>query len=291
MQNQKNIEKIINPPAVHMVGDGFRVHNLFPNALENEYRMSPFFLLDYNSKFYFSPSEKQRGVGVHPHRGMETVTIVYSGKVAHHDSKGNSGVIGNGDVQWMTAGSGILHKEYHEKEFSKTGGDFHMVQLWVNLPKKHKMTNPKYQAFENHEIAKYVLPNNAGNVEIIAGEFEGIEGNATTFSPLNIFNIKTDKNSNVKLSFPENYNTSILIAKGSATINSKIANENQLVLFENRGTEIKLEVAENSILLVMSGEPIDEPIVSYGPFLMNTNDDIRKTIDDYNSGFFGKLED
>jgi quercetin 2,3-dioxygenase len=287
---QKLIEKIINPPAVHMVGDGFRVHNLFPNALENEYRMSPFFLLDYNSKFYFSPSEKQRGVGVHPHRGMETVSIVYSGKVAHHDSKGNSGVIGIGDVQWMTAGSGILHKEYHEKEFSKTGGDFHMVQLWVNLPKKHKMTNPKYQAFENHEIAKYILPNNAGNVEIIAGEFEGIEGNATTFSPLNIFNIKTDKKSNVKLSFPENYNTSILVAKGLATINSKQANENQLVLFENRGTEIELEVAENSILLVMSGEPIDEPIVSYGPFLMNTEQEMRKTIDDYNNGFFGNLE-
>lgn len=171
MNKIKSVQQILPPTETHWVGDGFRVHNFFPGGYDiDEQRMSPFYLLDYNAKIEFPPSDKPRGVGVHPHRGFETVTIAFKGKVAHHDSTGNSGVIGEGDVQWMTAGSGILHKEYHEREFTRAGGEFHMLQLWVNLPAKHKMTEPKYQAIENHKIAKLPLEDGKGTVEVIAGE-------------------------------------------------------------------------------------------------------------------------
>jgi redox-sensitive bicupin YhaK (pirin superfamily) len=170
MKNKKTVETIIAPPPPHMVGDGFRVHNFFPNSRSiDKKRMSPFFLLDYNSKVEFAPSETPRGVSIHPHRGFETVTIAYHGKVAHHDSAGNSGVIGEGDVQWMTAASGLLHKEYHEKEFSRKGGLFQMVQLWVNLPAKYKMTPPKYQEITHDKMGIYKLPNGKGVIEVIAG--------------------------------------------------------------------------------------------------------------------------
>jgi len=208
----KKIEQVFSPPAPHMVGDGFRVHNFIPYGMSME-RMSPFILMDYNSKFYFPPTTKLRGVDVHPHRGFETVTIAYKGKVAHHDSSGNSGVIGEGDVQWMTAASGILHKEYHEEQFSKEGGDFQMVQLWVNLPAKDKMTKPKYQGITNEEINKHTLPNEGGVIEVIAGEYNGTLGPATTFTPVNLFNAKLNKGASATFNFPAHYNSALLVIK------------------------------------------------------------------------------
>ena len=187
----RTIEVVVPPPEPHFVGDGFRVHNFIPSAyrLDME-RMSPFIMLDYGSKHYFPPSDTPRGVGVHPHRGFETVTIAYKGKVAHHDSAGNSGVIGEGDVQWMTAASGVLHKEYHEKEFSKSGGDFQMVQLWVNLPAKDKMSKPKYQEIPHSKMGVFELPEHKGSIEVIAGHYGDVKGPASTFTPLNLLNAK-----------------------------------------------------------------------------------------------------
>lgn len=287
--NIKQVSAVLKAPAPHMVGDGFKVHNFFPNGYRIE--MSPFFLLDHNSKIAFSARAEPRGVGVHPHRGFETVTIAYHGAIAHHDSAGNSGVIYPGDVQWMTAGAGILHKEYHEAEFSKTGGDFQMVQLWVNLPAKYKMTKPKYQGIKHQDIAGQDLANGMGTIEVIAGTFKELNGSASTFTPMNVYNVRIKKGGIASLSLPANYNTGILIIEGSVKINtSHIAQVNDFVHFKNEGTEIEFEALEDSVILVLSGEPIDEPIVQYGPFLMNTQLEIQQAISDYNQGKFGFLE-
>ncbi len=291
MQNIKKIEKIVDPPPHHWVSDGFKVHTFFPSVEIEKSRMSPFFLLDYNAKTEFPPSDSPRGVGSHPHRGFETVTIDYHGKVAHHDSAGNSGVIHEGDVQWMTAGSGILHKEYHEKSFSKTGGIFQMVQLWVNLPAKYKMSEPKYQALIHDKMGKVELPNNGGIVNIIAGEYQKIKGPAKTFTPINLFDIRLNNNNDISFELPENYNSGVLILDGTITINdSDTAKTNQFVLFGNSGTTAKFSAAEDSVILLLSGEPLNEPISQYGPFLMNTKKEIAEAIDDFNSGKFGYLE-
>src|SRR5215831_5955771 len=271
MSNIKTIEAIIAPPPPHMVGDGFRVHNFFPNnRIIDRKRMSPFFLLDYNSKVEFAPSEIPRGVSVHPHRGFETVTIAYHGKVAHHDSAGNSGVIGEGDVQWMTAASGLLHKEYHEKEFSRKGGLFQMVQLWVNLPAKYKMVAPKYQEITREMMGKYHLPDDKGVIEVIAGEYKGVKGPASTFTPMYVYNGKLKQGAKAELSFPANYNTGLLVVEGNAAINGKAAGTDHFVLFKNDGEIINIEATEDAVLLTLCGEPINEPIAQYGPFLMNT---------------------
>lgn len=289
----KNIVAILPPPAFHMVGDGFRVHNFFPSLpIIGLNGMSPFFLMDYGSKWEVPPSGKQRGVGVHPHRGFETVTIAYHGKVAHHDSAGNSGVIGEGDVQWMTAGAGVLHKEYHEKEFSKKGGIFQMVQIWVNLPAKFKMTPAKYQAIESGQMGKFKSADKKSIVNIIAGEYNGIKGPAFTFSPLNMFSATLMNEAKISFSFPEVYNTGIMIIEGEVKINeTETASENQFVFFGHNGNEINIEALKESTLLVLSGEPINEPIASYGPFVMNTDDEIKTAYEDYNNGKFGYLED
>ncbi len=287
----RTIEAIIPAPAPHMVGDGFRVHNFLPMG-HNLHRMSPFFLMDYNSKIEFPPKETPRGVGVHPHRGFETVTIAYHGKVAHHDSTGNSGIIGEGDVQWMTAGSGILHKEYHEKEFSRRGGAFQMVQLWVNLPAKYKMTPPKYQGIEHSQMGKYELADGNGVVEIIAGEYRGAKGPASTFTPIHLFNARLKAGAKADFSFPKNYNTGILAVEGKIKVNgSDTAPADSFVLFKNDGENISVEALEDSVVLILNGEPINEPIVPYGPFLMNTKAEIMEAFDDLNNGKFGRLED
>jgi redox-sensitive bicupin YhaK (pirin superfamily) len=292
MKNKKTVEAIIAPPPPHMVGDGFRVHNFFPdNRLIDKKRMSPFFLLDYNSKVEFSPRETPRGVSVHPHRGFETVTIAYHGRVAHHDSAGHSGVIGEGDVQWMTAASGLLHKEYHEQEFSRKGGLFQMVQLWVNLPAKYKMSFPKYQEITHAMMGRYNLPGEKGTIEIIAGEYKNVKGAASTFTPINVYNARLKKGAETELDFPSNYNTGILVIEGAATINDQKVPTDHFVLFKNDGELIKIEVAEDTILLVLSGEPINEPIAQYGPFLMNTWQELEQAIDDVNAGKFGVLEE
>ena len=292
MNSTRSVEAVITPPPPHMVGDGFRVHNFFPGTKQiGKTRMSPFFMLDYGSKIEFSPKEEPRGVGVHPHAGFETVTIAYQGKVAHHDSAGNSGIIGEGDVQWMTAGSGLLHKEYHEEEFSKKGGPFQMVQLWVNLPAKDKKTKPKYQEITNNKMGRYQLPNDKGYVEVIAGEYEGVKGPATTFTPIQAYNARLKKDATLNLSFPIEYNTGLLIIEGNVKVNGINAHADHFVLLKNDGEDFSIDATEDSIILVLSGEPINEPIVAYGPFVMNTWEEIEQAVNDVNAGKFGVLED
>ena len=285
----RKLERVLTPPRPHMVGDGFRVHQYIPSALGAGFeRMDPFIMMDYNSKFYFPPTERPRGVDVHPHRGFETVTIAYKGSVAHHDSAGNSGVIKEGDVQWMTAASGILHKEYHEENFSRAGGDFQMVQLWVNLPAKDKMSAPKYQGITNEEMKKVQLSNNAGTVEVIAGEYNGEKGPATTF---NMLNAKLNKGGNATFNFPENYNTAILVVKGNIKVNnSEEIKTDGFGLFENEGDTFTIEALDQAVVLVLSGKPINEPIAAQGPFVMNTRAELVQAISDFNMGKFGYLE-
>lgn len=287
----KKIESVLAPPAAHMVGDGFRVHNFIPYGKGmSMQRMSPFIMLDYNSKFYFPPTNELRGVGVHPHRGFETVTIAYKGKVAHHDSAGNSGIIGEGDVQWMTAASGVLHKEYHEEEFSRAGGDFQMVQLWINLPAKDKMSAPKYQELASKNISKHDLPNGDGHIEVIAGAYEGTIGSASTFTPVNLLNAKLKAGATAKFSFPAAYNTAVLVIEGSVKVNdSEQVPLDNLLLFANEGEEFTVTASEDSVVLILSGEPINEPIASHGPFVMNTREEILQAFEDVNNGKFGVL--
>jgi redox-sensitive bicupin YhaK (pirin superfamily) len=291
MSNQRTVEAVIAPPPPHMVGDGFRVHNFFPGRQIDQKRMSPFFMLDYGSKIEFTPSENPRGVGVHPHAGFETVTIAYHGKVAHHDSAGNSGIIGEGDVQWMTAGSGLLHKEYHEKEFSKQGGLFQMVQLWVNLPAKFKKTAPKYQPITNNMMGKYQLPGDKGYVEVIAGEYNGVKGPASTFTTIHAYNARLKKDAKLKVSFPVKFNTGLLVIEGTINVNGSAAPTDHFVLFKNDGENFEIEATDDAVILILSGEPIDEPIAAYGPFLMNTWEEVEQAINDVNRGKFGVLED
>jgi quercetin 2,3-dioxygenase len=286
----KNIELIVPPPAPHMVGDGFRVHGFFPGGRIDKKRMSPFFLMDYNSKVEFPPTDKPRGVDVHPHRGFETVTIAYHGRIAHHDSAGNSGVIGEGDVQWMTAASGLLHKEYHEESFSKAGGMFQMVQLWVNLPAKYKMTPPKYQEITHAMMGTHVLDNDKGVIEVITGEYKGTKGPASTFTPMQVYNARLKKDAAVELDLPANYNTGLLQVEGSAVVNGQTINADHFVLFKNDGETISIEAAEDAIILILSGEPINEPIAQYGPFLMNTWQELEQAIEDVSAGKFGTLD-
>ncbi|QQS30351.1 MAG: pirin family protein [Sphingobacteriales bacterium] len=289
----RSIEVVVPPREPHYVGDGFRVHNFIPGAYRLDMkRMDPFIMLDYNSKFYFPPTDKPRGVSVHPHRGFETVTIAYKGKVAHQDSSGGGGVIGEGDVQWMTAASGILHKEFHEENFSKQGGDFQMVQLWVNLPAKDKMSEPKYQGISNTDIAKYVLPENGGLVEVIAGTYQGLKGSANTFTPLHLLNARLNKNAKASFDFPQHFNTALLVIEGSIRVNGiEKVPADHLVLFENDGTEFSFEALENAVILILSGEPLNEPIAAHGPFVMNTHREIVQAIQDFHAGKFGYLEE
>lgn len=287
---RKSIERIFAPPPAHMVGDGFRVHGFFPNQILSGERMSPFYLLDYNSKFTFPPSATLLGVGAHPHRGFETVTIAYHGRVAHHDSTGAGGIIKEGEVQWMTAGRGILHKEYHEENFNRAGGLFQMVQLWVNLPAKDKMTAPKYQSVTSGQMGRFELPDDGGTVEVIAGNYGGATGGATTFSPIHLYNVKPKRGTSLSLNLPENYTTAMLVIEGQVKTNeTEIAPADHFVLFERDGEEIFIEAEEDSVLLVLSGEPLNEPIAAYGPFLMNTPEEIEQAFADFQTGKFGYL--
>ena len=289
----RNVETIVAPPNAHYVGDGFRVHNFIPGAhTMGMQRMNPFIMLDYNSKFYFPPTDSPRGVGVHPHRGFETVTIAYKGSVAHHDSSGNSGVIKEGDVQWMTAASGVLHKEFHEKEFSNAGGDFQMVQLWINLPAKDKMSKPKYQGITHGQIHQFQIPENGGSIGVIAGNYEGVKGTAFTFTPIHLLDARLKKGAKVPFTFSENYNTALLVVDGSIKINdADNAPADHFALFQNEGETFIIEATEDATVLVLSGEPIDEPIAARGPFVMNSKEELSQAVEDYNMGKFGFLED
>ncbi|WP_057935823.1 pirin family protein [Algoriphagus resistens] len=287
----RNIELIVKPSTPHFVGDGFRVMTLIPSGSGlSMQRMNPFIMMDYNPKFHFPPSTTPKGVGVHPHRGFETVTIAYKGKVAHHDSSGGGGVISEGDVQWMTAASGVLHKEYHEEEFSKTGGEFQMVQLWVNLPAKHKMSAPKYQAISKDSISKVELPANRGQVEIIAGSYEGAAGAASTFTPIHLFNTRLKSGGTASFSFPENFNTGLLVLEGKVKINATQAvDTDHFALFENKGEDFQVSATDDAVFLILSGQPIHEPIAAHGPFVMNSKEELIQAFQDFNEGKFGYL--
>lgn len=288
---KKSIEKIIQRPVrPGMVGDGFRVFNYIPRGGVSQQRISPFLMLDFNAEYDFGPTDDLRGVDVHPHKGFETVTIAYKGAVEHYDSSGNSGVIHPGDVQWMTAGKGILHKEFHEREFSRKGGPFEMVQLWVNLPKKDKGVEGHYQAITADQMGKVEIPNGGGVVNVIAGRFNEVAGPAETYSPVNLFDIRLKKGGEIIASVSESHNTALLVINGSIEVNGEDVREHDFVLFENKGNEIILKASDDSVVLLLSGEPIDEPIVSYGPFVMNTEAEIREAISDFQSGKFGTLD-
>jgi len=290
---KRSIEKVIPPPPHHMVGDGFRVHNFVPGSVPGGMqRTDPFIMLDYGSKHYFTPSDKPRGIGAHPHRGFETVTIAYHGKVAHHDSLGNSGVIGEGEVQWMTAASGLLHKEYHEQEFSKKGGDFQMVQLWVNLPSEFKMSPPRYQAISRERIPIFNLPEGKGTIEVIAGSYREITGPALTFTPVNFQNARLHQGGRVEFSFPADYNTALLVIEGKIMVNDSVeVPTDHFLLFQNDGEVFTLEAVESAVVLVMSGEPIRQPIAAYGPIVMNTREELEQAFADLEAQKFGYLED
>ena len=289
----KNIAKIYAPPAPHMVGDGFRVHNFIPSfpALSMQ-RMDPFIMLDYGSKFVFPPSPAPKGVGVHPHRGFETVTIAYKGQVAHHDSFGNSGIINEGDVQWMTAASGLLHKEYHAESFAKNGGEFQMVQLWVNLPAKDKMSAPKYQAIANDQMTKVILADGKSYIEVIAGKYQDRQGPANTFTEVHLQNAILAKGSKADFDFPATQNTFLIVIEGSISVNGGDAIPvDHFVEMDKKGTSFTIEALEDAKVLVASGEPIGEPIAAHGPFVMNTRDELVQAFNDFNDGKFGQLED
>lgn len=276
----------------HWVGDGFPVRSLFTYNGAGEH-VSPFLLLDYAGPHYFEPTTERRGVGQHPHRGFETVTIVYDGQVEHRDSTGNGGIIGPGDVQWMTAAGGIIHEEYHAPAFAKTGGPFKMVQLWVNLPAKDKMAPAGYQGITSEDIPVVDLPNGGGKARIIAGDFDGAKGPAKTFTPINVWDLRITRDADLTLDLPEGHNSMLIVLSGSITVatgdaEGERAGEAEVLLFSNEGSGVTLHADGDATVLVLTGEPIKEPIVGYGPFVMNTEEEIRQAITDFNSGNFTK---
>jgi redox-sensitive bicupin YhaK (pirin superfamily) len=276
-------------PKAHWVGDGFPVRSLFSYDQLGRH-VSPFLLLDYAAPTVFTPAARPRGVGEHPHRGFETVTIVYQGEVAHRDSVGNSGVIGPGDVQWMTAAAGILHDEFHSPAFMRRGGMLEMAQLWVNLPAKHKMTPPRYQSILNAQIPQVTLPAGAGTLRVIAGAYSGQQGPAATFSELNVWDVRLRSGTEVTLSVPEDHSAAIAVLRGAITANgSREARDAELVLLEHSGSDIHIMAGADSTILVLSGVPIAEPIVGYGPFVMNTRQEIETAMNDFRLGKFGRM--
>ncbi|MEF3306782.1 pirin family protein [Paenibacillus sp. GYB003] len=289
MTTIRNVQGVFQGAPFHMVGDGFRVSNYFPGGNDFGDRFSPFLLLDYNAPFEFPPSPKVKGVGAHPHRGFETVTIAYEGFIEHRDNYGNRGVIGPGDVQWMTAGSGLLHKEYHERDFSKRGGLFHMIQLWVNLPRAYKMTPPKYQELPGGKMGRVELPDGGGTVRVIAGDYNGTKGPAQTFTPIHLYDIAFRQNGKASFTLPSSFNTAALVLRGKAKINdAAAANEADFVLFENTEGDIRIEgQTDDTLVLVLSGEPIREPVYRHGPFVMNSKEEVVRAFQDFQSGKMG----
>lgn len=285
----KKINRIFNVPNPHMVGDGFRVRNYLPGPFQISQESSPFLMLDYNAPYDFPPSDHRKGVGTHPHRGFETVTVVYEGMLEHRDSSGGGGLIGPGDVQWMTAGSGVLHDEFQTKEISEKGGTQHMLQLWINLPAKHKMSKPKYQAITNDQIGRYKIDDKGSFARVIAGSLKGVNGPASTFTPIEMYDLRLKQGAKLSFDLPSSFNSMLLVTKGSIMVNNQKANFQDFVHFGNEGETIKITAEEDSFVFVISGEPINEPIVTYGPFVMNTRREIMEAIEDFNSGRFGTI--
>jgi redox-sensitive bicupin YhaK (pirin superfamily) len=285
----RKILGVYSSPRPHWVGDGFPARSLFSHASHGEH-VSPFLLLDYAGPADFAPADKPRGVGVHPHRGFETVTIVYKGEVEHRDSTGRGGVIGPGDVQWMTAAGGILHEEYHSPAFTRRGGTLEMVQLWVNLPAEDKNAAPGYQTLLDRDIPAVQLPDGAGTLRVIAGEYGGHRGPAHTFTPVDLWDVRLNQGGSASLALPEGHTAAVVVLKGAVQVNGDaVVREAQFALLDRTGGEVTLEAESDVSLLILSGEPIDEPVVMHGPFVMNTADEIRRAMADFQSGRFGEI--
>ncbi|MFV0477848.1 MAG: pirin family protein [Parahaliea sp.] len=286
----KKVVGVYSPPPRHWVGDGFPVRSLFSYNGMGE-ALSPFLLLDHAGPHEFAPTNKPRGVGQHPHRGFETVTIVYDGEVAHRDSTGHGGVIGPGDVQWMTAASGILHEEFHSPAFTEKGGKLEMVQLWVNLPASAKSSAPGYQVIVNADIPVVALPDNAGTARIIAGEFDGHRGPANTKTPMNVWDLRLQQDSELSLNMTGGWSVALVVMHGSITVNGNTsADATRLVVLDREHEGLHITANSDSVVLLLSGEPIDEPVVGYGPFVMNSEQEIQQAVNDFNNGRFGQMQ-
>jgi len=277
----KNVLRIYRQPEGHWVGDGFPVHTVLDYQRHPE--LSPFLLLDHAGPADFAPAEKPRGVGWHPHRGFETVTVVLDGEVDHEDTAGNGGRIGAGDVQWMTAGSGLLHKEMHSDAFTRRGGRFHALQLWVNLPAKSKMTAPRYQTLLASEIPS------VDSVRVIAGEYAGVKGPAQTFTPVNLLDARVHAGRQLRLNLRDGYSAGLYVVSGKTTVNGEAAAEGELVVLDRKGDEVVIDALTDAIVFVMNGAPIDEPVVGYGPFVMNSTREIQQAYADFNAGRLGRI--
>ncbi len=284
-----NILRVDSAPRGHWVGDGFPVRSLLSYA-GNAAEASPFLLLDHAGPAQFEPAARPRGVGQHPHRGFETVTIVYEGEVSHRDSTGAGGTIGPGDVQWMTAAGGILHEEFHSEAFTRQGGTLEMAQLWVNLPARDKMSAPRYQAITAAQIPEVALPEGAGRVRVVAGEFAGARGPAQTFTPMDVWDIRLAAGHSAAFAAPAGHNVLLVVLRGTVLVNgSEVVRDGQVVRFDRAGGEVAVEANADAKLLWLAGAPLDEPVVGYGPFVMNTEQEIREAIEDFNAGRFGAM--
>ena len=287
----KKVLGTFSAPRAHWVGDGFPVRSLFSYQTLGR-QLSPFLLLDYAGPARFDPADQPRGVGVHPHRGFETVTIVYDGEVSHRDSTGEGGTIGPGDVQWMTAASGILHEEFHSPAFTERGGPLEMVQLWVNLPARDKRAAPGYQSITADEIPSVALPDGAGTLRLIAGELDGTRGAARTFTPLNVWDARLNAGGVARLPVPAGHNTAVVVLRGTVLLNREhVLRDAQVAVLEGAGEGIELEANNDALVLILSGAPIDEPIVGHGPFVMNTQQEIVEAMRDFNEGRFGDMRE
>ena len=284
----KQIAEVMHAESQHWVGDGFPVRSLFSYNGDAQ-AISPFLLFDYAGPHTFEPAVRPRGVGQHPHRGFETVTIVYDGEVSHRDSTGSGGTIGPGDVQWMTAAGGIIHEEFHSPAFTKSGGPFRMVQLWVNLPASDKMTAPHYQSIVSADIPVVELDGGAGRVRVIAGDYRGTKGAARTFSPVNLWDVRLNPDADIELDLPEGHNAMVAVLSGHITVDGERAGEAEIVRFERDGSTVRIHADADSMLLVMTGEPLGDPVVGYGPFVMTSEAEIRQAVDDFNGGRFGQM--
>lgn len=276
-------------PARHWVGDGFPVHGMFGYSGPGVAQRSPFLMLDYAAPVRFEPTTQRRGVGQHPHRGFETVTIVYAGEVEHRDSTGQGGTIGPGDVQWMTAGRGILHEEFHSSGFARSGGAFEMVQLWVNLPARDKMAEPGYQGITDAQIPSVALPGDAGRVRVIAGAYDGVDGPARTFSPMHVWDVRLAAGKAARLPQPDGWTVQVVVLDGTVLVNGTVLRAKQAATLATEGSDVDIEANTDAKLLLLAGAPIDEPVVGYGPFVMNTRQEIAQAVADFNSGRFGRM--
>jgi redox-sensitive bicupin YhaK (pirin superfamily) len=285
----KNVRSIHRRGEGHWVGDGFPVHSMF-SYHDMAAELSPFLLLDHAGPAHFTPTEKSRGVDWHPHRGFETVSIAYDGEIEHEDTAGNRGKIRAGDVQWMTAGAGVLHKEMHGRDFAREGGRFEMLQLWVNLPAASKMTAPRYQTLEAHDIPVAILPNEGGIVRVIAGEHDGKKGPAKTFTPITLLDVRLRAGHRLTLPLQDGHTAALFLMRGGVKINDgETAGETELVIFQRNGDGITLDATSDATIFVMSGQPIDEPVVGHGPFVMNTPQQIEQAFADFRNGKLGRI--